>query len=262
MTESGDKNIQPAVDPLAKLALDSYSGEQLYRQLYRALRGAILSGAWAEGEIIPSENELRDRFAIARTTVRNAMTLLVREGLVAQARGKGTRVLHRPVSHSIWNFGSFTELARANGRRPVTQVLNHRIEDGMLVLVRARGLGGVEPIEWMNLDTSWLSLARYPGIEKYDFATQSLYAVLRAAYGREPARAEMHLSVVPPTPTLLKVFGDTPAPPGYLCAIGDVIDAAGDPVERTSIIYAPRVEMKFATSWGHGASAAAPSEEK
>ena len=72
----------------------------------------------------------------------------------------------------------------------------------------------------------------------------------------------MHLSVVPPTPTLLKVFGDTHAPPGYLCAIGDVIDAAGDQVERTSIIYAPRVEMKFATSWGHGTSAAAPSEEK
>lgn len=262
MTGSGDNNAHTGADPLATVTLDSYSGEQLYRQLYRVLRGAILSGAWAEGEIIPSENELRDRFAIARTTVRNAMTLLVREGLVAQARGKGTKVLHRPVSHSIWNFGSFTDLARANGRRPVTKVLDHRIEDGMLVLVRARGLGGVEPVEWMNLDTSWLSLDRYPGVETYDFATQSLYAVLRATYGREPARAEMQLSVVPPTPMLLRIFGSNPAPPGYLCAMGDVIDSAGEHVERTSIIYSPRVEMKFATSWGHGSSAARPIEER
>lgn len=262
MAGSGDNNTGGGADPLAQVTLDSFSGEQLYRQLYRVLRGAILSGAWAEGEIIPSENELRDRFAIARTTVRNAMTLLVREGLVSQARGKGTRVLHRPVSHSIWNFGSFTDLARANGRRPVTRVLEHRIEGRMFVLVRARGLGGVEPVDWVNLDTSWLSLDRYPGIESYDFATQSLYAVLRRTFGRDPVRAEMQLSVVSPTPMLLDVFGSTAAPPGYLCAAGDVIDSAGEHVERTSIVYSPRVEMKFATSWGQGPSAAPPIEEK
>lgn len=259
---SGDSIVNAGADPLAALKLDPYSGEQLYRQLYRALRGAILSGGWAEGEIIPSENELRDRFAIARTTVRNAMALLVQEGLVSQTRGKGTRVLHRPVSHSIWNFGSFTDLARANGRRPVTRVLEHRIEDGMLVLVRARGLGGVEPVDWMNLDTSWLSLDRYPGIELHDFAAQSLYALLRDTYGRYPARAEMHLSVAPPSRNLTEVFGNDPALPGYLCATGDVIDAQGEHVERTSIIYSPRVEMKFATSWGHGTPAVPPAEEK
>lgn len=262
MTGSGDSIVNAGVDPLAALTLDPYSGEQLYRQLYRGLRGAILSGGWAEGEVIPSENELRDRFEIARTTVRNAMSLLVREGLVSQTRGKGTRVQHRPVSHSIWNFGSFTDLARANGRRPVTRVLEHRIEDGMLVLVRARGLGGVEPPEWINLDTSWLSLDRYPGIERYDFAAQSVYAVLRETYDRYPARAEMQLSVVPPSPLLLEVFGAETVPVGYLCAVGDVIDAQGQPVERTSIVYSPRVEMKFATSWGHGTSAVPSSEEK
>jgi GntR family transcriptional regulator len=254
MTGSGDSIAQVGADPLAKLALDPYSGEQLYRQLYRALRAAILSGAWGEGEIIPSENEMRDRFAIARTTVRNAMALLVREGLVSQVRGRGTMVSHRPVSHSVWNFGSFTDLARANGKRPVTRVLEHRIEDEVLVLVRARGLGGAGQVEWLNLDTSWLPLDLYPGIESYDFAAQSLYAVLRQDYGRDPMRSEIHLSVVPPTPQLVEVFGAEPAVPGYLCASGDVIDAAGERVERTSIIYSPRVEMKFATRWGHGAT--------
>ena len=84
------------------------------------------------------------------------MALLVREGLVRQVRGKGTMVSHRPVSHSVWNFGSFTELARSSGRRPVTRVIEHRIEAGDLVLVRARGLGSAERVDWLNLDTSWL----------------------------------------------------------------------------------------------------------
>ena len=176
MAGSGDLDAAGGKDPLSSVALDPYSGEQLYRQLYRSLRNAILTGAWDESEIIPSENEMRDRFAIARTTVRNAMALLVREGLVRQERGKGTMVSHRPVSHSVWNFGSFTDLARASGRRPVTKVIEHRIEDGVLILVRARGLGGPDHVEWLNLDTSWLPLDLYPGRDRHDFAAQSLYA--------------------------------------------------------------------------------------
>lgn len=261
MAGSGEDGRQTEDDPLAKVALDLYSSEQLYRQLYRSLRAAILSGAWSEGEIIPSENELRDRFSIARTTVRNAMALLVREGLVRQVRGKGTMVSHRPVSHSVWNFGSFTELARSSGRRPVTRVIDHRIEAGDLVLVRARGLGSAERVDWLNLDTSWLPLDLYPGIDRYDFAAQSLYEVLRRDYGRDPMRSELQLSVVPPTQQLLEVFGQTPTVPGYLCAAGDVLDGEDRRVERTSIVYSPNVEMKFATRWGHGTTGRAASDE-
>jgi len=252
MTGSGEAATKAGDDPLATVALDPYASEQLYRQLYRSLRNAILTGAWSEGEIIPSENDLHARFAVARTTVRNAMALLVREGLVRQVRGKGTMVSHRPVSHSVWNFGSFTDLARANGRRPVTRVIEHRVEDGILTLVRARGLGGSDQVEWLNLDTSWLSLDLYPGIERHDFAAQSLYAVLRSDYGRHPARSELHLSVVPPSSQLRDVFGDLGEVPGYLCAAGDVFGEDGERIERTSIVYSPKVEMKFATRWGHG----------
>jgi GntR family transcriptional regulator len=250
MTGSSESDAKTGAHPLAAVTLDPYSGEQIYRQLYRGLRGLILSGAWGEGEIIPSENEMRDHFAIARTTVRHALSLLVREGLVTQVRGKGSMVSHRPVSHSVWNFGSFTDLARANGKRPVTRVLDHRVEDGILVLIRARGLEGGDTVEWLNLDTSWLPLAEYPGIEAYDFAAQSLYAVLRRDYGRIPVRSEIHLTVVAPSPHLIQVFGPEPAVPGYLCASGNVVDVEGERVERTSIIYSPRVEMKFATRWG------------
>ena len=237
---------------LSRLKLDPYSNEQLYRQLYRALRASILSGELAEGEAIPSENHLRDQFGIARTTVRNAMSLLVSEGLVQQVRGRGTIVSHRPISHSIWNFGSFTELARRQGQRPVTRVLEHQVGDGELTLVRARGLANGETVTWLNMDASWLSLDLYPGIEKYDFAAESLYEVLRRDYDRHPLRSELLLTVVPPSERLKEVFATAPDVPGYLCASGDVLDADDRLVERTSIVYSPAVQMKFATRWGRG----------
>ncbi|CAN7537887.1 GntR family transcriptional regulator [Rhizobium sp. LjRoot98] len=237
-------------DRLSRLRLDLYSSEQLYRQLYRALRAAILSGDFSEGEAIPSENQLRDQFGIARTTVRNAMALLVSEGLVQQVRGRGTIVSHRPISHNIWNFGSFTELARRQGLRPVTRVLEHRVENGELLLVRARGLANDETINWLNVDTSRLDLALYPGIDRNDFAAQSLYEVLRRDYDRHPLRSELLLTVVPPSDRLREVFAPALDVPGYLCASGDVLDADDRLVERTSIVYSPAVQMKFATRWG------------
>ncbi|MDT9046883.1 hypothetical protein RSW36_27580, partial [Escherichia coli] len=84
--------------------------------------------------------------------------------------------------HNIWNFGSFTELARKQGQRPVTQVLEHRADNGQLVLVRARGLANGDSVTWLNVDTSELDLALYPGLDRYDFASQSLYEVLRRDY--------------------------------------------------------------------------------
>ena len=53
MTGSSESDAKTGAHPLAAVTLDPYSGEQIYRQLYRGLRGLILSGAWGEGEIIP-----------------------------------------------------------------------------------------------------------------------------------------------------------------------------------------------------------------
>jgi len=129
-------------------------------------------------------------------------------------------------------------------------MLEHQVMDGELHLVRARGLANGEAVTWLNMDMSWLSLELYPGIESYDFAAQSLYEVLRRDYGRHPMRSELLLTVVPPSERLKEVFATAPEVPGYLCASGDVLDGNDQLVERTSIVYSPAVQMKFATRWG------------
>jgi DNA-binding FadR family transcriptional regulator len=56
-------------------------------QVERQLRQAIQSGAFAQGERLPSEMELTGIFSVSRTTVREALRSLAEEGLITRTPG-------------------------------------------------------------------------------------------------------------------------------------------------------------------------------
>lgn len=68
----------------------------LYAQLAEALRRRLGEGVWKPGDCIPSQGELAASFAVARVTVRQAVALLEKEGLLESRRGRGTFVLATP----------------------------------------------------------------------------------------------------------------------------------------------------------------------
>jgi GntR family transcriptional regulator len=74
----------------------------LYFQLKSIFESRILSKEWKENERLPSETELCRHFNVSRATVRQALSELMRAGLIYRDRGKGTFVtegagLKRPV---------------------------------------------------------------------------------------------------------------------------------------------------------------------
>jgi DNA-binding LacI/PurR family transcriptional regulator len=73
----------------------------LYRQIYHALREEIQSGHYPPGSQLPTEAELIQRFGVSRVTVRNALALLQREGLLVRIPAKGTFVRQRESSASL-----------------------------------------------------------------------------------------------------------------------------------------------------------------
>ena len=64
----------------------------LYSQLASVLREQVLSGRFALGNRIPTEVELVKEYGVSRITVRQALTLLDKEGLVRREVGRGTFV--------------------------------------------------------------------------------------------------------------------------------------------------------------------------
>ncbi|MDB4950208.1 MAG: putative transcriptional regulator, GntR family, partial [Gemmatimonadetes bacterium] len=74
------------------VALDRAGGEPLHRQLFAAVRAAVLGGALPPGARVPSTRALAADLGVSRTTVLLAFDQLIAEGYLTSAAGSGTRV--------------------------------------------------------------------------------------------------------------------------------------------------------------------------
>ncbi|HYD81709.1 MAG TPA: PLP-dependent aminotransferase family protein [Paucimonas sp.] len=84
---------------LTALRLDASSRVPLFRQLYEAIKQAILAGQIGPGIQLPPTRELAVMLRISRQTVLNAYTQLMAEGYLAGTVGKGTFVSeHLPIA--------------------------------------------------------------------------------------------------------------------------------------------------------------------
>ncbi|HBT39284.1 MAG: Transcriptional regulator, GntR family [Thermotoga sp. 50_1627] len=72
--------------------LDKSSAVPLYAQLAEKLKEKILKGEWKDGEKIPPEFELMEKYGVSRATVRTAIDTLVAEGFLVKRHGVGTFV--------------------------------------------------------------------------------------------------------------------------------------------------------------------------
>lgn len=87
--------------PLGTLDLDPAARAPLYRQLYDALRGAILEGRLAAGARLPSTRLLASDLGVGRNTVLAAFEQLTAEGYLETTIGAGTRVAASLPDHLL-----------------------------------------------------------------------------------------------------------------------------------------------------------------
>lgn len=64
----------------------------VYRQIADDLRGLITSGHIGPGHLLPSSKRMEQEYGYSRETIKRALAVLVKEGLVVTERGYGTRV--------------------------------------------------------------------------------------------------------------------------------------------------------------------------
>lgn len=87
----------------------------LYVQLANVLRAHIEMGEWTAGHIISTETQLMNQYQVSRTTVREAVSLLVNEGLLKRKQGKGTLVCKPKVFETLGQLTGFSQEIRARG---------------------------------------------------------------------------------------------------------------------------------------------------
>jgi GntR family transcriptional regulator len=94
-----------------------------YYQLANILRDRITKGELAARAPIPSERQLEKDYAVSRTTIRQAIDLLVRQGYLYRAHGKGTFVSPQKLQKGISELTSFTEDMKRRGMAPGQKIL-------------------------------------------------------------------------------------------------------------------------------------------
>lgn len=137
--------------------IDRRSPIPFYFQLKRLVADEIDSGRWRPGTRLPSENELCERFDVSRTTVRQALGELEREGALRKEKGRGTFVAE-PASTSwlLQSSHGFHEDATAEGKEVVSRVLRCELEvlpdwaaDALEVPAASHGVT-LERVRWVD----------------------------------------------------------------------------------------------------------------
>lgn len=176
-----------------------------YRQLYRHMTDAILSGDLAPETQLPPERDLATLADVSRVTVRKAVSQLVTDGLVEQRRGAGSFV--RPtgprLEQSLSSLVSFTENMQARGMTPSSVVLNAGLHMPSPHEIVALGLASHDRVSRVTrlrsandtpiaIEASSLPQDILPRPEAVE---TSLYAVLRAA-DCAPTRAIQRVAAI------------------------------------------------------------------
>lgn len=178
-----------------------------YQQLYDLLHKNIIGGRWRPGDMLPSETELIDRYQVSRITVRQALALLVKDGLIYRRRGLGTFVAIPKIEQGLNRIISFSEDMRRRGFQAGTSVLSSGllaapqeiaerldIESGEKIayLERLRLADG-EP---MSIEISHLIHRLCPGVLRKDFARTPLREVLERDYDLLLTRANQQIRAI------------------------------------------------------------------
>ena len=106
--------------------IDKNSPLPLYFQLQNKLLEKIKDGTYPQNKALPTEHELIQSYGVSRTTVRQAIDNLVKEGYIEKRRGVGTFVAEREKLNS-WDLGSlksFEEAFKESNHKIRTEALS------------------------------------------------------------------------------------------------------------------------------------------
>lgn len=115
-------------------------GQSRYGVLAQALRARILQGEWAPGDMMPPESVLAESYGVALGTLRQALSLLVQDGVAVRRHGKGTFVTKGMGGASMMRFFRFVD-SDASGDPPESHILSSRLRKATAAEAHVFGLG-------------------------------------------------------------------------------------------------------------------------
>ena len=180
--------------------VDKSSRTPLYLQLMNILIDMI-ENKLEENDQILSEREICEIYNVSRTTVRQAMDELEKEGYIYKVHGKGTFVSPKRMNQDLISFYSFTEEMKKVGKVPTSEVTGFEIVeagdkisnifkiDSEELLYRVSRIRKADEVHMMY-ETTYLPFNRFKGIKKEQLEENPMYDVLIKDFDAKITSAE------------------------------------------------------------------------
>lgn len=197
-------------------------GVTLYYQIEKYIREKIENDEWPKGYQIPSEPELAEYFKVSRSTIRQAVSELVLQGLLIRKQGSGTFVAEPSFEGDYIKFYFPEEIGQSHKLLKIIHMscsssIAHTLElplGSMITEVnRLRYIR--EENEPAILEKSYFRSELLPDLENEDLSKR-IYDIIENKYGIKLIKAKtliepvlldvneaVHLGVAPGSPVLL-----------------------------------------------------------
>ncbi|GIN91588.1 GntR family transcriptional regulator [Siminovitchia terrae] len=131
--------------------LDKNKSSPLYKQLKNIIKDKIESGEWETDKQLPSERELVEQYKVSRITVRQAIDLAEREGLVKRVHGVGTFVAQSKIKQELTEFNTFQSTLQQLGLLASTKLLKSSVETSNFQLAKLLDIGVMDKVIHLEL---------------------------------------------------------------------------------------------------------------
>jgi GntR family transcriptional repressor for pyruvate dehydrogenase complex len=105
------------------MAFTAVRRRKVHEDVAAQIEEAIISGVYAEGDQLPPERELMERFSVGRPAVREALLMLERSGIVQLSAGERARVVHPTMNGLVDQLSASARhfLATSAGKRSLQE---------------------------------------------------------------------------------------------------------------------------------------------
>src|SRR5699024_252235 len=224
------------------MALDYNNSIPLYVQLKQRIEQNILDGIYIEK--IPSEREIMDEFYVSRSTVRQAITELVSEGVLDKRPGRGTFISMKLIEDWLGNLSSTSETIQRMGMEPGAKLIQSEVVELPAPLKKITGITKAfhfKRVRYADQTPMGIENHYYPihlgkKIRTYDLNKVTLYDLLELQLGIHTFEADQIIKAGNATKEDASLLGISPGE-SMLIANRKLVDVHGKFVEFEHAFY-------------------------
>lgn len=205
---SASGSSSPFSDRLLAFQVNKRSPLPIYLQISNFVLDLLNKTSVSPGTLLPAERIICERLGISKMTLRQAYGVLINKGCLEAQRGVGTFVLGSRMEKNISGMLSFSEEVEARGGAPSSRVLSLGVCQPTTDAAEFLRLPGEECVFEMKrlrcdnelplaIETVQLPRRLFPGLETFNWETESLYSVIEGHYRFKLAQCHSEIMAVP-----------------------------------------------------------------